>query len=66
MASVIAPLPRMTIQFCTQCKWMLRAAYVGLESLTFSLYSCCDLSQVLVALVLILPAALHAQLLLST
>ena len=22
------PLPRVTIQFCTQCKWMLRAAYV--------------------------------------
>lgn len=21
-------LPRITIQFCTQCKWMLRAAYV--------------------------------------
>jgi hypothetical protein len=54
MASVLAPLPRMTIQFCTQCKWMLRAAYVGLEFLTFSLYSCCDLSQVLVSLVLIL------------
>ncbi|KPM37286.1 hypothetical protein AK830_g9263 [Neonectria ditissima] len=23
------PLPRVTIQFCTQCKWMLRAAYTG-------------------------------------
>ncbi|TVY21910.1 hypothetical protein LARI1_G000361 [Lachnellula arida] len=23
------PLPRVTIQFCTQCKWMLRAAYVS-------------------------------------
>jgi hypothetical protein len=23
-------LPRITIQFCTQCKWMLRAAYVSL------------------------------------
>ena len=22
-------LPRVTIQFCTQCKWMLRAAYVS-------------------------------------
>lgn len=22
-------LPRITIQFCTQCKWMLRAAYVS-------------------------------------
>lgn len=21
-------LPRITIRFCTQCKWMLRAAYV--------------------------------------
>lgn len=26
--AVLAPLPRITIQFCTQCKWMLRAAYV--------------------------------------
>lgn len=25
---VTSPLPRVTIQFCTQCKWMLRAAYV--------------------------------------
>lgn len=24
------PLPRVTIRFCTQCKWMLRAAYVSL------------------------------------
>jgi hypothetical protein len=23
------PLPRVTIKFCTQCKWMLRAAYVS-------------------------------------
>lgn len=23
------PLPRVTIRFCTQCKWMLRAAYVS-------------------------------------
>jgi hypothetical protein len=23
------PLPRVTISFCTQCKWMLRAAYVS-------------------------------------
>jgi len=44
----------MTIQFCTQCKWMLRAAYVGLEFLSFSLYSCCYISQVLVSLALIL------------
>lgn len=22
-------LPRITIKYCTQCKWMLRAAYVG-------------------------------------
>lgn len=22
-------LPRISIKFCTQCKWMLRAAYVG-------------------------------------
>ena len=26
------PLPRVTIQFCTQCKWMLRAAYVRICS----------------------------------
>ncbi|KAF4986666.1 hypothetical protein FDECE_15837 [Fusarium decemcellulare] len=32
-----APLPRVTIQFCTQCKWMLRAAYYAQELLsTFS------------------------------
>ncbi|KAH7328534.1 Rdx family-domain-containing protein [Stachybotrys elegans] len=31
-------LPRVTIQFCTQCKWMLRAAYFAQELLsTFSL-----------------------------
>ena len=24
-------LPRIAIQFCTQCKWMLRAAYVSLK-----------------------------------
>lgn len=29
--AVLAPLPRITIQFCTQCKWMLRAAYVRLN-----------------------------------
>ncbi|KAK4668706.1 uncharacterized protein QC764_709760 [Podospora pseudoanserina] len=30
-------LPRVTIQFCTQCKWMLRAAYFAQELLsTFS------------------------------
>jgi predicted Rdx family selenoprotein len=29
MPQVPAPLPRVTIQFCTQCKWMLRAAYVS-------------------------------------
>ncbi|KAL7820228.1 Rdx family domain-containing protein [Trichoderma aethiopicum] len=37
-APVTAPLPRITIQFCTQCKWMLRAAYYAQELLsTFSL-----------------------------
>ncbi|KAL6859574.1 Rdx family domain-containing protein [Trichoderma novae-zelandiae] len=37
-AAVTAPLPRITIQFCTQCKWMLRAAYYAQELLsTFSL-----------------------------
>ncbi|KAF3769605.1 hypothetical protein M406DRAFT_58876 [Cryphonectria parasitica EP155] len=31
------PLPRVTIKFCTQCKWMLRAAYFAQELLsTFS------------------------------
>ncbi|CZR66191.1 uncharacterized protein PAC_16092 [Phialocephala subalpina] len=31
------PFPRITIQFCTQCKWMLRAAYFAQELLsTFS------------------------------
>lgn len=29
-----ARLPRVTIQFCTQCKWMLRAAYVSNLPLT--------------------------------
>jgi len=28
------PLPRVTIQFCTQCKWLLRAAYVSPPSLS--------------------------------
>jgi selT/selW/selH-like putative selenoprotein len=28
---VPCPLPRVTIQFCTQCKWLLRAAYVRLH-----------------------------------
>ncbi|CRG90391.1 hypothetical protein PISL3812_07435 [Talaromyces islandicus] len=27
-------LPRITIKFCTQCKWMLRAAYFGQELLS--------------------------------
>ncbi|RSM09289.1 hypothetical protein CDV31_007774 [Fusarium ambrosium] len=40
MASQVSPstpLPRVTIQFCTQCKWMLRAAYYAQELLsTFS------------------------------
>ncbi|KAK0621137.1 Rdx family-domain-containing protein [Bombardia bombarda] len=31
------PLPRVTIRFCTQCKWLLRAAYFAQELLsTFS------------------------------
>ncbi|KAI1823573.1 Rdx family-domain-containing protein [Xylaria intraflava] len=31
------PLPRVAIRFCTQCKWMLRAAYFAQELLsTFS------------------------------
>ena len=28
-------LPRVTIEFCTQCKWMLRAAYVRLSRVPF-------------------------------
>ncbi|KAL9123231.1 MAG: hypothetical protein Q9187_000212 [Circinaria calcarea] len=39
-AEILAPvtLPRITIEFCTQCKWMLRAAYLGQELLsTFAL-----------------------------
>lgn len=28
------PLPRIAIQFCTQCKWMLRAAYFAQELLS--------------------------------
>ncbi|KAF4983336.1 hypothetical protein FZEAL_1228 [Fusarium zealandicum] len=38
MSTSQAPsLPRVTIQFCTQCKWMLRAAYYAQELLsTFS------------------------------
>ncbi|KAF4511330.1 hypothetical protein G6O67_003138 [Ophiocordyceps sinensis] len=37
-AAAHGPLPRVTIQFCTQCKWMLRAAYYAQELLsTFSL-----------------------------
>ncbi|KIL90961.1 hypothetical protein FAVG1_05657 [Fusarium avenaceum] len=35
--STQTPLPRVSIQFCTQCKWMLRAAYYAQELLsTFS------------------------------
>ncbi|KAL6869325.1 hypothetical protein ACO1O0_000650 [Amphichorda felina] len=35
--AVPCSLPRVTIQFCTQCKWMLRAAYYAQELLsTFS------------------------------
>ncbi|KAI8948765.1 hypothetical protein F4801DRAFT_437947 [Xylaria longipes] len=35
--SSLSPLPRVTIRFCTQCKWMLRAAYFAQELLsTFS------------------------------
>lgn len=27
-------LPRVTIRYCTQCRWMLRAAYFGQELLS--------------------------------
>jgi hypothetical protein len=37
-ASAIA-LPRVTIQFCTQCKWMLRATYVRETSHEFLIFS---------------------------
>lgn len=30
-APVPSPLPKVTIQYCTQCKWLLRAAYVCLR-----------------------------------
>ena len=31
------PLPRVTIQYCTQCQWLLRAAWMAQELLsTFS------------------------------
>ncbi|KAK1537333.1 selT/selW/selH selenoprotein domain-containing protein [Colletotrichum costaricense] len=33
-ASTSTPLPRIAIQFCTQCKWMLRAAYFAQELLS--------------------------------
>ncbi|KAL0776801.1 hypothetical protein CaCOL14_006319 [Colletotrichum acutatum] len=33
-ASTSTPLPRVAIQFCTQCKWMLRAAYFAQELLS--------------------------------
>ncbi|KAI9905032.1 hypothetical protein N3K66_001561 [Trichothecium roseum] len=36
-APVPSPLPKVTIQYCTQCKWLLRAAYYAQELLsTFS------------------------------
>jgi selT/selW/selH-like putative selenoprotein len=36
-ATTTTLLPRITIQFCTQCKWLLRAAYFAQELLsTFS------------------------------
>ncbi|KAL3964678.1 hypothetical protein ACCO45_001682 [Purpureocillium lilacinum] len=37
--SVVTAAPRVTIQFCTQCKWMLRAAYVSLCNSAFPLNS---------------------------
>jgi len=33
-ASVQVPLPRVTIKYCTQCRWMLRAAYFAQELLS--------------------------------
>lgn len=46
------PLPRVTIRFCTQCKWMLRAAYVG----SSPIYSCAGLPST--CLCLFLPVCL--------
>lgn len=45
MAEPTTALPRITIQFCTQCKWLLRAAYVrgciqhSFHSLHYSIHS---------------------------
>lgn len=37
MSELETAFPRITIEFCTQCKWMLRAAYFAQELLsTFS------------------------------
>lgn len=36
-APVPSPLPKVTIQYCTQCKWLLRAAYVCLPFLVILL-----------------------------
>ena len=33
-ASVMPKLPRVAITYCTQCKWMLRAAWMGQELLS--------------------------------
>lgn len=37
-------LPRVTIEYCTQCKWMLRAAYVC-DSVSSCFYHSCFLEQ---------------------
>lgn len=46
LTSAVA-LPRVTIQFCTQCKWMLRATYVcEALSLFYLLFHCSFLFKV--------------------
>lgn len=36
-----APYPRIVIKFCTQCKWMLRAAYVrARKQISFNHFPC--------------------------
>lgn len=34
MSPILIPLARVEIQYCTQCRWMLRAAWMAQELLT--------------------------------
>lgn len=39
--SASTPYPRIVIKFCTQCKWMLRAAYVrASKQISFHYFLC--------------------------